>query len=47
MSRAGQPRLGLRRSSPNLFIGRGANGQLQTLVGDGQKSGIYWAFDPG
>ncbi len=33
-------------SSPNLFIGKGANGQLQTLVGDGQKSGIYWAFDP-
>ncbi len=33
-------------SSPNLFIGKGTNGQLQTLVGDGQKSGIYWAFDP-
>lgn len=33
-------------SSPNLFIGKGTNGRLQTLVGDGQKSGIYWAFDP-
>ncbi|HTW09822.1 MAG TPA: PQQ-binding-like beta-propeller repeat protein [Acidimicrobiales bacterium] len=32
--------------SPNLFIGRGPNGRLQTLVGDGQKSGVYWAFDP-
>ena len=33
-------------SSPNLFIGKGSNGHLQTLVGDGQKSGVYWAFDP-
>ncbi|MGH2914358.1 MAG: PQQ-binding-like beta-propeller repeat protein [Solirubrobacteraceae bacterium] len=32
-------------SSPNLFLARGANGQFQKLVGDGQKSGIYWAFD--
>lgn len=32
-------------SSPNLFLTRGANGRLQTLVGDGQKSGIYWAFN--
>ena len=32
-------------SSPNLFIVKGTHGQPQTLVGDGQKSGIYWAFD--
>ena len=32
-------------SSPNLFVVTGPNGQLKTLVGDGQKSGIYWAFD--
>jgi polyvinyl alcohol dehydrogenase (cytochrome) len=32
-------------SSPNLFVVRSASGQLETLVGDGQKSGIYWAFD--
>jgi polyvinyl alcohol dehydrogenase (cytochrome) len=32
-------------SSPNLFIGKGPNGQPTTLVGDGQKSGVYWAFD--
>jgi polyvinyl alcohol dehydrogenase (cytochrome) len=33
-------------SSPNLFTGKGPHGTTQTLVGDGQKSGIYWAFDP-
>ena len=33
-------------SSPNLFVARGSNGQLQTLVGDGQKSGVYWALNP-
>ena len=32
-------------SSPNLFVVTGPNGQPKTLVGDGQKSGIYWAFD--
>jgi polyvinyl alcohol dehydrogenase (cytochrome) len=33
-------------SSPNLFLARGSNGRVETLVGDGQKSGVYWAFDP-
>jgi polyvinyl alcohol dehydrogenase (cytochrome) len=33
-------------SSPNLFVALGPNGQLETLVGDGQKSGVYWAFNP-
>lgn len=32
-------------SSPNLFVVRGAQGRPETLVGDGQKSGLYWAFD--
>lgn len=32
-------------SSPNLFTIRGAGGQPETLVGEGQKSGLYWAFD--
>lgn len=32
-------------SSPNLFVIRGADGRPETLVGDGQKSGLYWAFD--
>lgn len=31
-------------SSPNLFTIQGPNGP-ETLVGDGQKSGIYWAFN--
>jgi polyvinyl alcohol dehydrogenase (cytochrome) len=42
----GSPDFDFGGSSPNLFIGKGSNGQLTTLVGDGQKSGIYWAFDP-
>jgi polyvinyl alcohol dehydrogenase (cytochrome) len=33
-------------SSPNLFLARSPSGHLRTLVGDGQKSGVYWAFDP-
>jgi polyvinyl alcohol dehydrogenase (cytochrome) len=32
-------------SSPNLFVVKGPGGRPQTLVGDGQKSGIYWAFN--
>ncbi len=31
-------------SSPNLMTVQGPNGP-QTLVGDGQKSGIYWTFN--
>ncbi len=31
-------------SSPNLFTVSGAGGS-QTVVGDGQKSGIYWVFN--
>jgi polyvinyl alcohol dehydrogenase (cytochrome) len=42
----GSPDYDFGGSSPNLFVARGANGRLETLVGDGQKSGIYWAFDP-
>jgi polyvinyl alcohol dehydrogenase (cytochrome) len=33
-------------SSPNLFTVTDSNGKSQTLVGNGQKSGVYWAFDP-
>ena len=32
-------------SSPNLMVIQGANGLPETVVGDGQKSGVYWAFD--
>jgi polyvinyl alcohol dehydrogenase (cytochrome) len=32
-------------SSPNLFTVKGADGTTKTLVGDGQRSGAYWAFD--
>jgi polyvinyl alcohol dehydrogenase (cytochrome) len=32
-------------SSPNLITVPGPSGP-ETLVGDGQKSGIYWAFNP-
>lgn len=34
-------------SSPNLFTVRDANGQLEQLLGIGQKSGIYQAVHPG
>ena len=33
-------------SAPNLITTRGAAGKPETLLGDGQKSGIYWAFNP-
>jgi polyvinyl alcohol dehydrogenase (cytochrome) len=42
----GSPDFDFGGSSPNLFIGKGSDGKLTTLVGDGQKSGIYWAFEP-
>lgn len=42
----GSPDFDFGGSSPNLFVVKGPNGLPQTLVGDGQKSGIYWAFDP-
>jgi polyvinyl alcohol dehydrogenase (cytochrome) len=42
----GSPDYDFGGSSPNLIAARGANGRPETLVGDGQKSGIYWAFDP-
>ena len=32
-------------SAPNLFTTRSSAGKAETLVGDGQKSGIYWAFN--
>ena len=32
-------------SSPNLFTISNSAGRTETLVGDGQKSGVYWAFD--
>ena len=32
-------------SGPNLFTAT-VNGQARTLVGVGQKSGVYWALDP-
>jgi polyvinyl alcohol dehydrogenase (cytochrome) len=31
---------------PMLFTVKGANGVPRDLVGDGQKSGQFWAFDP-
>lgn len=42
----GSPDFDFGGSSPNLFVVQGSNGHPETLVGDGQKSGIYWAFDP-
>jgi polyvinyl alcohol dehydrogenase (cytochrome) len=33
-------------SAPNLFTTRSAAGKPETLLGDGQKSGVYWAFNP-
>jgi polyvinyl alcohol dehydrogenase (cytochrome) len=33
-------------SAPNLFTTRSSAGKPETLVGDGQKSGVYWAFNP-
>jgi len=42
----GSPDFDFGGSSPNLFVVKGSDGLPQTLVGDGQKSGIYWAFDP-
>ena len=33
-------------AGPNLMIVKGSNGGLRELVGLGQKSGFYWAFDP-
>jgi polyvinyl alcohol dehydrogenase (cytochrome) len=33
-------------SAPNLITTRTIAGKLETLVGDGQKSGVYWAFNP-
>jgi polyvinyl alcohol dehydrogenase (cytochrome) len=33
-------------SGPNLFSERSAAGKVVTLLGVGQKSGIYWAFNP-
>jgi polyvinyl alcohol dehydrogenase (cytochrome) len=32
--------------APNLFTVKLANGKSRDLVGDGQKSGQYWALDP-
>jgi polyvinyl alcohol dehydrogenase (cytochrome) len=32
--------------SPNLMQITGPGGQPETVVGVGQKSGVYWAFDP-
>ena len=40
----GSPDFDFGGSSPNLFTVNGPNGPM-TVVGDGQKSGIYWAFD--
>ena len=42
----GSPDFDFGGSSPNLFLAAGPHGLPRTLVGDGQKSGIYWAFDP-
>ena len=33
-------------SGPNLFTTRSAAGKPETLLGVGQKSGVYWAFNP-
>jgi polyvinyl alcohol dehydrogenase (cytochrome) len=32
-------------AGPNLFTERSAAGKIETLLGVGQKSGIYWAFN--
>lgn len=32
-------------SGPNMFRVRDSNGRSRDLVGAGQKSGVYWAFD--
>jgi polyvinyl alcohol dehydrogenase (cytochrome) len=32
-------------SGPNMFRVRDSNGKSRDLVGAGQKSGVYWAFD--
>jgi polyvinyl alcohol dehydrogenase (cytochrome) len=34
-------------ASPNLFTFRGAGGRPEQLLGTGQKSGVYWALNPG
>lgn len=33
-------------AGPNLMVVKGPNGLPRELVGVGQKSGVYWAFDP-
>ena len=33
-------------AAPNLFTTRSPAGKPETLLGDGQKSGVYWAFNP-
>ncbi len=33
-------------SGPNLFTTRSTAGKAETLLGIGQKSGVYWAFNP-
>jgi polyvinyl alcohol dehydrogenase (cytochrome) len=33
-------------AGPNLFTTRSAAGKSETLLGVGQKSGVYWAFNP-
>jgi len=33
-------------SAPNLITYQASNGALKTILGAGQKSGIYYAFDP-
>lgn len=33
-------------AGPNLLLVKGPNGAPRELVGVGQKSGVYWAFDP-
>jgi len=33
-------------AGPNLFTTRSAAGKAETLLGVGQKSGVYWAFNP-
>jgi polyvinyl alcohol dehydrogenase (cytochrome) len=32
-------------AAPNLFTTRSGAGKPETLIGDGQKSGVYWAFN--
>jgi polyvinyl alcohol dehydrogenase (cytochrome) len=33
-------------TGPNLFTTRSTAGKVETLLGIGQKSGVYWAFNP-